>query len=282
MRLKESTVANVVVPLDRTESSLAVIPVARGFAEIFGATPHIVYVGETSVDPGLALTRLGVQLQDIPGVVVDQLSGTAAEMIMHAARQLPRSLIVMCTHTQQVHGFDRFGSVTEAVLASEPDHIVLLPPGQMRQDWRIRQVLLAHDGTPKSEVATAAAAHIAQRTRAQVIALHVAAPQAAPPEEHGCFTAPQYVDQPQHEWPAWTAEFLNRMLAAGAPASSIQFKLVVSGGKPGSEVAQLARKHDVDLVVMACGSPWESSNHMAIRVVIKTGGCPVLLVHQRK
>jgi hypothetical protein len=24
-----------------------------------------------------------------------------------------------------------------------------------------------------------------------------------PPEEPGTFTAPHYMDQPQHEWPAW-------------------------------------------------------------------------------
>jgi nucleotide-binding universal stress UspA family protein len=154
---------------------------------------------------------------------------------------------------------------------------VLLNQGSVAETWRLRQILLAHDGTPASDAATFPAAELAQAAGAEVLALHVAARGKNPSSQPGSIPAPQYVDQLQHEWPSWTQEFMNRMLAAGAPPSSVHFQLVVTGGQAGSEVAEVARERGVDLVVMA----WHGhTNHKtcATRVVIRNAGCPVLLV----
>jgi nucleotide-binding universal stress UspA family protein len=74
---------------------------------------------------------------------------------------------------------------------------------------------------------------------------------------------------------------MDRMLAMGAPPSAVLFKLVVTGGQPGSEVSQVARERNVDLVVMAWHGKWRSQHH-ATRVVTRTSGCPVLLVYSAK
>src|SRR5262249_28385505 len=57
---------------------------------------------------------------------------------------------------------------------------------------------------------------------------------------------------------------------------SVQFKLVVTGGQPGSEVSQVAREREVDLVVMA----WQGgggAQHHATRGGARASGWSGLL-----
>ena len=66
-----------------------------------------------------------------------------------------------------------------------PERIVLLAPERGDRAWVIRRVLLAHDGPPTSDCATAPAAEIARSARAEVIALHVAARRGGSPGAAG-------------------------------------------------------------------------------------------------
>ncbi len=275
------TICNIVVPLDGTAASRAAIPVARCLASLYKAAPHLLYVGEAQLEPKNMLALLGVNAQELPGAVLDSVQGDAAEAISRAARELPGALIVMCTQTGNQAGSDRFGSIAERVLASGPERIVLLPPERGEAPWNLRRVLLAHDGTSACEAATGCAAELALLAQAEVVALHVAAPKTACPEEPGSIPAPRYVDQPQHEWPAWTGEFLDRMLAMGAPTSAVHFDLLVAGGQRGSEIAEKAREKQADLAVMAWDGEWNHARHIATRVVIRSSGCPVLLVRAK-
>jgi nucleotide-binding universal stress UspA family protein len=278
---KPSTIKNVVLPLDGSQRSRLAVPIARTLSNLYGATLHVVTVGQELRPTKEALTHLGLTLEEMQGAVLDSCTGEPAEAIIRAAQQLPSPLLVMCTHTGSERSSDDFGRVAESVLRGAPQRIVLLAPERGDRVWVIRRVLLAHDGTPSSDCATAPAAEIAQFARAEVIALHVAAGKTAHPEQPGSLPAPRYIDQPQHEWPAWAGEFMDRMLAMGAPPSSVVFKLVVTGGQPGSEVSQVARERNVDLVVMAWHGKWRSQHH-ATRVVTRTSGCPVLLVYSEK
>jgi nucleotide-binding universal stress UspA family protein len=272
-----STVANIVIPLDGSRASRRVLPIARRLAQLYNATPHLLYVGGEMRDAKQILRFLRLTTEDISGAVLDVRSGNVAEAISRMARELPNSLVLICANAANP-GSESFGEVAEAVLDSAPARIMLAAADNCEQGWQLQRVLLAHDGTPNSDNATAPAAELAQRASAEVVALHVAARKAPSPEEPGSMTAPRYLDQPQHEWPAWTQEFMDRMLALGAPPSAVHFDLVVAGGQPGSEIADLARRRDADLVVMAWDGKWNSTRHAATRAVIRACGCPVLLV----
>ncbi len=278
MRQQLSTIANLLLPLDGSAVSRTAIPVAQGLVQLYNAVPHLLYVGDPPPDPKDLLTLLGISPEQLPGAVLHCCAGNVADAIARAAQQLPQALIVLCTHTGEHTRPDRFGSVAEAVLAGSPERVVLVPPERGEGPWSLRRVLLAHDGTPASDAAAGPAAELSLRSGADVIALHVAARQAAPPDDPGSLPAPLYIDQPQHEWPAWTREFVERMLALGAPPSAVHFNLVVAGGQPGSEIADAARERKADIVVMPWDGVWEPARHMATRVVIRTSGCPVLLV----
>ncbi len=269
-------IENVLVPLDGTELSKLGLPVARLLGRLYGATLHVVYVGESVRAAPQTLRDLGLNGEEMRGAVLDQLHGDPADAILETTQRLRAPLLVMCTHTCG-HSDAPLGSVAERVLGGAPARAVLIPPDFQPEAWGLRRVLLAHDGTRTADMAIAPAADLAHRAGAEVTALHVAARTAAQPEE-GSMPAPRYVDQPQHEWPAWAEEFLGRMMALGAAPSAMNFKLLVTGGQPGSEVAQFARDNGVDLVALAWQGRLEEERGATLKVIVRRAGCPVLLV----
>jgi nucleotide-binding universal stress UspA family protein len=274
---QQSSVRSIVLPLDGSTASRRAIPIGRYLAQLYRAPLHVLYAAEHRFSPREAIERLGLSNADLQGVILDQHRGDPCEAILASARGLDRAVIVMCTNTGHHVGPDCFGSVTEGVLVGTPDRIVLVAERD-EQPWKIHRVLLAHDGTPRSDMATAPAAEVAQRAGATVQAIHVATRGEEYSDEPGSMPAPRYIDQPQHEWPNWANQFMNRMLALGAPPSSVSFKLVVTGGQAGSEVAQVSRERQADLVVMAWHGRWDAPQS-ATKVVVRSAGCPVLLVY---
>jgi nucleotide-binding universal stress UspA family protein len=274
---QQSCVRSIVLPLDGSTASRRAIPIGRYLARLYRVPVHVLYAAEHALSPREAIDRLGLTDADLRGAILDQQRGDPGDTILQCARSLDRAVIVMCTNTGHHVGPDCFGSVTEAVLGGTPDRIVLVAERD-EEPWNIHRVLLAHDGTARSDVATAPAADIAQRAGATVMAIHVAARGEEYSDEPGSMPAPRYIDQPQHEWPNWANQFMNRMLALGAPPSSVSFKLLVSGGQAGSEVAQISRERQADLVVMAWHGRWDAPQS-ATKVVIRSAGCPVLLVY---
>ena len=268
---------NIIVPLDGSDEARAALPVAKFFAQLDGATLHVVNVSESAQGPRRTFEELGVSPEELRGAVLDSVSGDAAERIMELSQNLPTPMIVMCTHAAGGVQPEAFGSVAEAVISSAPAQIVFVAPERGHQNWHIKRVVLAHDGSPTADIATGPAARIAHRAGAEVVALHVAARKASQPEP-GSLPAPRYVDQPQHEWPSWANEFLQRMMTLGAPPASVNFRLLVTGGQPGSEIAQFARDHNADLVVLGWHGSWGPEHAGTLKVVVRGSGCPVMLV----
>lgn len=276
-----TSVRNILLPLDGSDLARVAIPVALGLAQLYQAALHVIYAGKERVAPETKLSQLGVRWEELPGAVIHQAAGSPPEAILSLAQTLPRPLIVMCTHTRGTskadREADRFGSVTEELLTKNPERIVLVAPEHRRATFQISKILVAHDGTSAADCAIAPAAELAARAHANVITVHVAAPGEKAPAEPGSIPAPQYIDQPQHEWPSWAAEFSARM-AVGVPTSALKFKLIVKGGQAGSEIALLAKRQEADLVIMGNPANWKHSPRSLTRGVVLTSGCPVLLI----
>ncbi len=271
-------VQTILIPLDGTEVANVAMPVARSLAEILAATLHVLYVGPRVPSASDILEQLGLSAEEMHGAVLDQLTGEPAAEIMNLAYRVPAPLIVVATHTGRHRFGASVGSITRALLAQRPGAIVLVPSGRRPEPWRLRRVLMAHAGTPSCDSAIAPAAELAHRAGAEVTALHIAARTSRRPTEPGSLLAPLYVDQPQHEWPAWANEFVERMLALGHHPGVINFKLLVAGGQPGSEVAHMARESGADLVVVPWQGKWESQRPGAVKAIVANSGCPVLLI----
>lgn len=302
-------VDTIVVPLDGSRGTKMALPVARTLAQVERATLHLAYVGERELDPRRAWQHLGLSDEDLDGVVLQQLTGmpsrvsgipgspterpadtspgpetengkleAAAEAILRLVHSLPAALLVMSTHSAGQHSRATLGPLVDAVLRSAPTRIVLVNPERGEVSWPIHRVVLAHDGSPTSDFAIPLTADLAQRAGAEVTALHVAARKSSRAMEPGSLPAPRYLDQPQHEWPRWAGEFVERMMALGAPPAAVNFKLLVTGGQPGSEIAQFTRDHHADLAVVAWHGHWQAQRLGAVKVVVRRAGCPVLLI----
>ncbi|MBI4498330.1 MAG: universal stress protein [Chloroflexi bacterium] len=268
----------IIVPLDGTTHALAALPVAQALAELEGAMLHVVHVAEPVLPPRELLAKLGLTPERLRGSVIEQEVGAPAAGIVKAAREWQSVLVVMCTHTGLDKARGQLGSVAEATLYDAPCPVALVRPERGLEPWTVRRVLLPHDGTPVSAAAIGPAADLAHRAQAQLDVLHVSAPGAARPVEPGTFAMPRYLDQPQHEWPAWAREFLERLRGLGHLPAARRLHLFLAKGDPGTEVVRFARDHQSDLIVLAWRGHLEAARAATVKAVIGDTPCPVLVV----
>jgi nucleotide-binding universal stress UspA family protein len=110
---------------------------------------------------------------------------------------------------------------------------------------------------------------------AEIIVLHVATPGLEPPVELGTLVSPRYVDQPQHEWPAWAQEFLDRLRAVGGARNGVDGRLAVARGDAGAAILEFARESD--LIVMGWRGVLEPDRARTMQRVIRDTVCPVIV-----
>ena len=269
---------SIIVPLDGTPGALAAVPVAAALATMLDAALHVLHVGQRVLPSADRLRELGLTPEMLEGSVLDQRTGPPSEAILRFATERPEPLIVICTHTDVEKQRGALGHVAEAVLVDACCPVILVQPERGLRRWTLRRILLPHDGTPATAAAMDPAGDLAELTGAEVLVLHVAAPGAPQPTEPGTLTVPRYLDQPQHEWPAWAAEFIGRMSALGHPPSEVRFTLSMATGDPGVEIVRAARERGADLVVIAWHGVWEPERALTMRRVILEVGCPILVV----
>lgn len=268
----------VLVPLDGSLHALAALPVARAMAELEGATLHLAHVGEPRLPPGELLQRLGLTRDDLWGAVISQVTGPPAEGILRLARELRSCLIAMCTHTGMEKPYGELGSVAEGVLRHAPCPLVLVQPERGLRPWALREVLLPHDGTPATAAAIHPALDLVDRAGARLTVLHVATLGARTAVEAGALGVPRYVDQPQHEWPAWAQEFLDRVRGLGHAPEGIPIRLLVAPGAPGEQIVRCARERGSDLIVLAWHGSLAPARAATLKRVIRDAPCPALVL----
>ena len=267
----------MLVPLDGSTNATAALSVARGLAHLMGATVVPIHVGREALAPDELLGRMGLSAEDVRGLVIDQCTGSPAEAIVREAAARHAVLIVMCVPARPDGPLHAFGSVLGDVLRTAPCPVVLVPSIRGRHPWALRQLVLPHDGTPTSAAAIAPTADLASRAGAELVVLHVATPGAERPAESGTFAVPRYLDQPQHEWPAWSREFLERVRGLGHLANIEKIRLVLAHGEASAAILEFARRNASDLIALAWRGSLEPERAQTIRRVIRDASCPVIV-----
>jgi nucleotide-binding universal stress UspA family protein len=268
----------IVVPLDGSEHSLVALPIARALAEIEKASLHVVYIGKHVIPHRELLQTLGLSAEQFRGSVLDQAVGSPAQGIVQLAREWHSLMIVMCTYTALPQPGTSLGRVAEEVLATAPCPVVLVHPDRGLRPWALGQVLLPHDGTPTTAAAVHPAVDLAGRAGAELLVLHVAAPGASLPTEPGTVTAPRYLDQPQHEWPSWVGEFVDRLRGLGHVPGAMPLHLFLATGEPGDAIVRFARDHRSDLIVLAWRGHLEEKRAATLKAVITASPSPSMVV----
>lgn len=265
----------VLVPLDGSVRATAAIPVARGFAELLQATVAVLHVSDDALAPAALVERMRLSSEEVQGLVVEQRPGAAAAAIAQEASERQAAMIVMCPQIRTDLPSRALGSVAAAVLRAAPCPVVLVPPARGRKRWSLHRLLVPHDGTPTSAATMGPATDFASMAAAELVVLHVATPGAERPTEPGTLVSPRYVDQPQHEWPAWAEEFVDRLRAVGGAREGVKIRLMVAQGDAGSAIVDFARQSD--LVVLGWRGVLEADRARTMRRVIRDTMSPVIV-----
>lgn len=273
----ESPHPTVLVPLNGWARAIDVLPVAHGLAKLIQATIHIVHVSPRPLLPGSISDTLGLAKEELSDAILDQRTGSPETVIVAEAKKRESRFIVMYAHSEAEEPEGGFGAIAREILLHAPCPIVLVPPARGQLPWSPRRLLVPHDGTPASAGHIAPASDLCLRAQGEMIILHVASAAASPAEEPGTFNAPRYVDQPQHEWPAWGTEFLDRACALGRPYCDVKLRTVLCTEQIGEAIVRFASDDKSDLIALTWRMRLEPTRALTLRRIIQQASCPVAI-----
>lgn len=265
----------ILVPLDGSEPALSTLPVAKVLCAIEQTSLRLLHVGEEiSVGEDLR-SRLGREARQIGRSTFDIRSGSPAAEILQVAKETKPRLIVMCRHSS-AKPEKLLGRTAMKVLQDAPCPVVLVPPERGATPWHLHHILVPHDGTPTTSAALQPAVQLADQAGAELVVAHVT-DGAGAPAELGSLTAPRYVDQPQHEWPAWTSEFAKR-LACVCSLGHLHVRILLAHGNPAAEILNLSAKLTTDLIVVAWRGRWEAPRATTFKDLLRQAHCPIMVL----
>ena len=265
----------ILVPLDGSECALSALPIAKVLGEVGKSALRLVYIAADKVPSRELLRSLKLHGPHMEGLTVETRIGDPATKILEVADEIEPRMIVLCKHTA-TEPRDVLGTTAGLILRKAPCPLVLVPPERGSAPWHLHHILLPHDGTPSTSAALAPAEKIAEQAGAELLVIHVTGFGAAPVEP-GSLGAPRYVDQPQHEWPAWTNEFARRLTSVW-PLRHCHVRILLTNGNPVPEILRLAEDQSTDLTVLAWRGVWTAPRAAIFKGIIAGSHSPVMIV----
>ncbi len=270
---------SILVPVDGSRPSLAVLPVARAVAGIWRGQPHLLSVTAAPLSTSALTESLGLTEADLAGFTLDQRTGDPAAVILQTTRESKAAVVIMAAHGRTARPSTLLGHVTEAVLRGVPCPLLLVGDEAGRRFMpdhaALSRILLPLDGSVETAEALEAVAPLISRPEVTVDMLHVVPTAAKPQDQERVFTVPRYVDQPQYEWASWQKEFATRFHDGLTPRTVTVHAAV---GDPGREILSAARKQKSDLIIMAWKGVFDGDRARTLRTVLADSPCPVLVV----
>jgi nucleotide-binding universal stress UspA family protein len=267
----------VLVALSGPEPPHAAIEAAREIARVIGAPLHGVLAWPTPITPGEVPRLLQLDPAALEGMVLDVDVGDPADCIQAAMRTQPLAFVVLVAADT---GCDAcgLGEVCARTLAEATTSTVVLRPG--RSLGPIRRIMVPIDGTPSTAAALAPAGELALCAGAALDVVMIEDPNAPLSVEPGAMSPPRYVDQPQHEWPAFSAELVQRLLGAIAHwPPVVPTRFLLGTGQPAAEILRFAAELDPDLIALVWhgGAPGAGE---VFREVVRGTSRPLLVLQR--
>jgi nucleotide-binding universal stress UspA family protein len=289
----------ILVPLFDGAAHTAALPVARVLAQVQHIMLHILLIDDLDTPVNERIARLGLEPGDLHDAVIERATGPIAPATLQLAARWPGAMIVLAlsaapeptadasptwrstAHVEpaprQLRSEHPLGTTLEEFIMKASGPLVLVPPRTGLEEWRLRRILVPHDGTPTTGYAVRPAMTLAARAGAELVILHVARPGAGHPTEPGSMTTPRYIDQPQHEWPAWIREFRER-LCAMKPVETVEARTLLATGEPGHEIVRHTALLEIDLVVLGWRGSLEGTRAATMKRVIREARAPILIL----
>lgn len=270
----------LVVAWDGSQLASLTFPLAAVLGSQLGAQVDVLHVleqGETAEGVHEAFGTLRGGLGNGGHLHVER--GDVVEAIVEAAADPSVPFVILATHVESIRGGRHLGSIAEGVIDSTVSPILLVRPEASLAPREIKRLLLPLDGTPRTAVALQPAIQLAGQMGASLDVLYVGSAAGTQPTERGSIRVPQYVDQPQHAWPEWGDEVIERLVqgCARCPAD-MAVRLWLGSGDIGAEIERFAREHSSDAVVLVRRSGLKTDRGLVIRSVLAQTPCPAIIV----
>lgn len=267
----------VVVGLHGRRAPLGAIGLARLVARAEGVPLHGLFAWPSAITPGEVPRLLRLGGDALEGVVLDVEVGDPADRLAASARD-PGTLFVVVPIDPDDPDELGVGRIAHDVLRAADAAVLLVPPG--REAPRLERILLPLDGTPRTAGSIGPVGHLARRARASMDIVFVGEAHAGSGHfEPGAMAPPLYVDQPQHEWAAFSNEFLHRFLSAvGHCPRGVTARLFLGAGDPADEILRFSRELESDVVVLVWHGCCDDEHGRVFRAVVRDARCPVLVL----
>lgn len=290
----------VLVALDGSAAAASALPVAQRLAAQLEMPLHVLHVAVTSpaakqVSQAL---HLGPSTTGAPALKLDVRVGDPSTEILRAIEAPDTFLTVLTTHGRTIETGRHLGHVAAEVIARTMRPILLIRPeaaATATAAVEMRRFLLPLDGKAATARALGRITDIVHRLGGSFDVLFVADPaqlakaavggeQESEAAEHGDLGIPRYVDQLQHEWPAWMHEVLDHLSACSARYPlGVPVRVHVAGvsapfdGTIASVVLRFVAEHQDNVIVLVRRSRFEPGRAEILRTLLDLAPCPMLL-----
>jgi nucleotide-binding universal stress UspA family protein len=268
----------VVVALTATEPPHPAIALGRLIAGVLDAPLHGLLVWPRTILPSEVARMLELDPEALAGMVLDVEVGDPGERVAAMVQSQPVAFVVISA-PEEAPDPCRLGEHGARMLASASSGAIVVRPGM--RVGQVRRILLPLDGRPSTARALAPAAALAKRACAAIDVVLIADAAAPPPAEPGAMSSPQYVDQPQHEWPAFSEEFRSRFVGAiGHCPAGVRTRFFLGTGSPAEQILRFASELDSDLIALVAHGPGEGAYGCVFRDVLRGARRPVLVLRR--
>ncbi|UQA61608.1 universal stress protein [Polyangium aurulentum] len=268
---------SVLVPLYGRRAPGVAIEMARVVASALHEPLHGMFFSPEPVAASEVPRRMQLSPSALDGFVIDVEVGDPVERLAAFAERYPTSFLVIETDPegQNDEGLG-VGDFAARLIEASKAPVLLVPPGTTP---RLERILLPLDGTPSTASALEPAGELARQVGASLDILLVGGARNAPQSEHGAMSPPQYVDQPQHEWPAFSDEFLHRFLTGiGHCPEDVPTRFHLGAGDPADQILRHAGDLASHLTVLVWHGHLDDRHGSVFRTVLQRAHGPVLVL----
>jgi nucleotide-binding universal stress UspA family protein len=268
----------VLVAWDGSNAASSALSAAKLVAAQLGAEVEALYVARDEQELK-AQKKARMALARGLGVALRFETGDAASEIVRATDKPGILLVALTTHGRELEPAYRLGSVAEKVVSRTTRPVLIVKPEGASEPGELKRLLVPIDGTPKTAAALHPVTELAAALGAAIDLLYVAGPDEKATSERGSMTAPRYVDQPQHGWPEWATEVIQRLAAccAGCP-EQVPLRFFLAKGDIGEEIARFATENRTDAIVLVRRSRFQPGRARIIRAVLSQTPCSAIIV----
>ena len=256
------------------------IAMGRVIADALDTPLHGLLVWPRAISPSGVARMLELDPEALAGMVLDVEVGDPGERVAAMVRSQPVAFVVISAPEEAPDpcGLGEHGA---RMLASASSGAIVVRPGM--RVGPVRRILLPLDGTPSTARALEPAAALAKRAGAAIDVVLIADAAAPPSAEPGAMSSPQYVDQPQHEWPAFSDEFRSRFVGAiGHCPAGVRTRFFFLGTRwsPAEQILRFASELDSDLIALVAHGSGEGAYGCVFRDVLRGAHRPVLVLQR--